>query len=168
MNYIRYLVPCITEGTPVVTDYVSDKPTCCPNNISHTINAAGIRQIDGITPPKPVTVDQSSGLVTSHQYRVDCYTVSCENEVKIRYPYNVCIHTITFLPSVDNIGLTIDLSMENGSCLIQNLSIINTDDISFGLCKLSSIPIKLGDSLVCTAKSRNNSSVIQFYLEIEY
>jgi len=172
MIYTSYLVPCITEGKPVVTDYLTEKPTCCPNNISHVISAGGIRAVNVISPPTPVTVDQSSGLSTNKQYRVDCYTIVCGNETKIKYPYNVNVHTITFLPNIDNIGISLDCGIEDSELkmktIIQNLYIINTDDICFGLSRLSSIPVAVGNSLSFKCSGRNNTSVIQFYLEIEY
>lgn len=57
MTLYRWSVPCITEGIQVVSDYTSIKPTVCPNNNTHTIDAAGIVALDALPGPNEVYIN---------------------------------------------------------------------------------------------------------------
>ena len=167
MSYARYLVPCLTEEKTLISDYVNEKPGVCPTNVEHKINSEAIRVLDVMPAPKPIFIDQSSGLITSGKQRTDCYTVNdTQGVIKIVYPYNVSIHSVTFLPDTNSIGTQVELSIEGKQILVQGLMIFNITPITFGLSRLSSTPLVQGEALLC--KMRGGKGNLQFYIEIEY
>lgn len=110
----RYVVPCITEGVGVVSDYRYDQPTVCPNNPAHTINSAGIYIYDSIT-PNVVTIYQDSDVTTGGFYRADYFNVDIPGgtgaitNYDVSYPYNVSIYSGTFITADENIGDLYDI-----------------------------------------------------------
>jgi hypothetical protein len=105
----QYLVPCITEGINVETDFKTSFPTVCPNCNTHIIDPSGIQVIDTIS-SNIVTVNQNAEFPTGGFYRADQYQLAvtggtgATGSINVSYPYNTGIYSITIFSTNDNVG----------------------------------------------------------------
>lgn len=102
-----YLIPCLTEGIQVLSDYVATVPTTCPHNVSHQIDASNIILCDTIQ-PITTTVDQNSNVSTGGYFRIDGYTITTNanstSTTNVVYQYNISGYAVILMPTADNIG----------------------------------------------------------------
>jgi len=107
----KYLVPCLTEGFNVTTDYKTSFPTECPNNNTHIIDVSGISVLHTLA-AKIVTINENSTVPDGGNYRADQFELSViggtgtVNTYDITYPYNVSAYAVIFMPMIDNMGDT--------------------------------------------------------------
>lgn len=105
----RYQMFCENEEIVVLTDYVSDYPTRCPNNVEHKIDTSTIEIYHKIS-TKTVKINQNSGIEIGGYYRADQYEMEIGpnkdewTKFEVKYPYNISVHTINFLVSQENVG----------------------------------------------------------------
>ena len=110
----KYLVPCLTEGINVITDFRSSVPTVCPNNNTHTIDASGIMALDS-TSLNIITINENNQIPNGGFYRADCFEIAVTGGTgtvttyDISYPYNIGAYSTTLLLSSDNIGDTLNI-----------------------------------------------------------
>lgn len=105
----RYLVPCLTEGENVPTDYMDHVPTRCPNNVDHIIDPLNIFA-ESVVHTKTVRIDDTCDIKTGGYFRADQHQMSIDPSTTsmydVRYPYNVGVYSVTFMPGTENIGDT--------------------------------------------------------------
>ena len=107
---IKYAVPCVTEGTIVISGYRSSIPTNCPNSTEHTINSAGIQALDS-TLTKQILVAQNSptvlvgGYFSCEQINMDITPNDTVN-YDVSFPYNINAYTVV------TIGIILHITIE--------------------------------------------------------
>ncbi|ARF10919.1 hypothetical protein Hokovirus_3_192 [Hokovirus HKV1] len=105
-SYYKYIFPCITEGIPVETGYISTLPTACPNNNTHEVNIDASRVI-GTIQDKVMVIKQNTTIDVKY-FKTDYYEINipANSTVSkdITYPYNVGIYTTTYMATLNNIG----------------------------------------------------------------
>lgn len=109
--YTQYIVPCVDEGIGILTGFMETVPTVCPNNNTHVIEESGIRETSKIS-EKIVTINQNN-ITCNNYFRTDFYSVPvAANSVTIKdvtYPYNINVYLATYIPTLANIGDTLDV-----------------------------------------------------------
>jgi len=179
----RYAVPCNTEGIVVLSDYRTDIPTTCPNNNTHNIDESGIFIYHTMN-SKTVTINQDGDVETGGYYRADQFDFTipagtgATATYDISYPYNVCVYSVIFLPSQENIGDTYSItsapdtlagltskSMDIGSTSIflPSVSMLNpgfnisiTDDINTNNLGFITSIDKVNNIINCSSPSVNS------------
>lgn len=179
---IKYAVPCISEGTIVISGYRENVPSHCPNSVDHTINSAGIQPLDSVL-SKQIYIGQNAptvpvgGYFSCEQINVNVAASSITN-YDVSFPYNINAFTVTFLPSAENIGDIINIVtipntpigglLANISSGVNTLNISNVNLVSYGfsvsitdgintddLGEITSIDI-VNNTITCSVNTVNN------------
>lgn len=110
LGYTSWGVPCITENTTIFTDFRSTKPTACPNNNTHQIDAEAIFPYNTIA-ASYVQICQG-GTANAHfklqSYEFTTSTAAAET-FEVIFSYSVVPRLMTFRPSADNIGDSVSI-----------------------------------------------------------
>jgi hypothetical protein len=113
MSLSTYLITCITEGGRFVTDYRTDIPIHCPNNIDHTIDDS---QTIVYHTQSLKTVSLYQGGSNNFFYKALSYPfvpiVPGDNVYTITAYYSTVPRLITIFPTADNIGDLFSLLLE--------------------------------------------------------
>lgn len=105
-SYYKYIFPCITEGIPVETGYISTLPTVCPNNNTHEVDINAAR-VTGIIQDKVMVIKQNTTF-NARYFKTDYYEINIPANSTvyqdISYPYDIGVYTTTYMATTSNIG----------------------------------------------------------------
>lgn len=152
LGYTSWGVPCITENTTVFSDFTSTKPTACPRNNTHQINADAIFPLESIAAGY---VQICQGGTANAYFKLQSYefatSTATAESFEVIFAYPVVPRLMTFRPSTDNIGDSVSIVSSPAKYIGKTtaIGVFNTNILTISSAAISSVSV----GQLVTAKS---------------